>query len=104
MLSGIAGLKCKFVKMQVNACGTVHWSRVFCHVLLRVLQNLLIQTMVGLCKGGRGQLIYNFVVDHLVHLCFEISSNQQSNSATLSFKMSQPRYTRDVVRDTVAAR
>jgi hypothetical protein len=51
-----------------------------------------------------GQLIYNFAVDHLVHLCFKISSNQQSDSATLSFKMSQPRHTRDVVRDAVTAR
>jgi hypothetical protein len=41
-------------KCKSTLVGTVHWSRFFGHVLLRVLQNLLIQTMVGLCKSGRG--------------------------------------------------
>jgi hypothetical protein len=33
-----------------------------------------------------GQLIYNFAVDRLVHLCWRISSNRRSNSAKLNSK------------------
>jgi hypothetical protein len=65
---------------------TIHWSRVFCNALLRVMQNLLIKIIDDLVKVVEGQLIYNFAIDPLVHFCFEILSNRRSNSAMLNWK------------------
>jgi hypothetical protein len=43
-------------KCRSTPVGTIHWSRVFYHVLLRVLQNLLSKTLVDLCRSCRGAL------------------------------------------------
>jgi hypothetical protein len=41
-------------KCRSTPASTIHWSRVFYKVLLRVMQNLLIKTLDGLCKNCRG--------------------------------------------------
>jgi hypothetical protein len=43
-------------KCRSTPVGTIHRSRVFCHVLLRVLNNLLSKTLDDLCKSCRGSL------------------------------------------------
>jgi hypothetical protein len=105
MLSGIWNFEWKCVKNSSQRFRLlftgVEFSAMFYCVSCKICWS---KPWSAFVKVVEGQLSYNFAVDHLVHLCFKISSNQQSNSATLSFKMSQPRHTRDVVRDAVAVR
>jgi hypothetical protein len=41
-------------KCRSTPPSTIHWSRVFCKLLLHVMQNPLIKTLDGLCKSCRG--------------------------------------------------
>jgi hypothetical protein len=53
-------------KCELTPRVIIHWSRDFCKVPLRLMQNPLIQTLYGLCKSGRGsadlQLWYRLFV------------------------------------------
>jgi hypothetical protein len=67
---------------------TIHWSRVFCKVPLQFMQNPLIKTLYGLCKSGRGKLIYDFGIDCLWHFSCKNLSNCWSKEGKPKWEMS----------------